>query len=888
LLLLDELAQYAARLAAAHPQGADQLSAFLMALNGYARGHSHIAVVLTLASQTDAFASQTEELTKLLSAIRGEEVTQEEAVALAQTAQAGVLSVVSRDATGVVPVQANEISRVLAKRLFAAVDQDAGAETIDAYWALYQKTPDLLPDRASRDDFRAVMRDLYPFHPTFVEFLNQKMATLANFQGTRGVLRVLSLAVRNLWETRRPVPMIHTCHLNLRDARIVNELISRAGGAELLPILNTDIGGVDTVALSGGTSRAEEADRKNKHPEGYPFHEYAWKTVFLHSLVGRHEGLGTPLFGISERDALLEISFPGLSPSQVQAALKTIEDSDRGAFYLRHSTQFGRYYASLDASINRALAAIRGSLDQAQVTDFLDTAARKIIRTDPTFHVVHDVTLPEHIKDKTGRTTLGLVALGADEIDAESFVTTVGPNRPRIEQNLVFLLAPRTVHVQGEIWNEDRVAKAQEAKRRLEDLARDAIARARLRDKPENYGIKPQQLAEEGFAEKTKERELALQTTITQQYEGLWYPSANGHVVRKEIHTAGGESGASIVVEIHRVLREDGELITQERARTQEGLNLLGKLFFGTGQTPALEHLRGSFAINRRWPVLEGPTVFDQTIREGVTRGAWCLFRMQDEQSALPEATHSRDGTGLPLDLDLHAPGWAIVTLPGAKQRGWLGGAVIADPVRVEGWVADAIREQPAAYVSQIVAKVTASHGEIPEQDILNAIDGVVREAKALTFSGSLDQEEVPADLVHGPDAIMHSVGKDDVIVSPAEAARRGWVVIEPSYLELTGPEAVARLLPLLGRIGSLYKRGAKSRVDVFDLMDLPLRGGGRLRLLLQDCPSEDMERLGELLEVLAGLIEPQDGRAKARIRIPDPQDTCPLINALTQEVSRA
>jgi predicted AAA+ superfamily ATPase len=51
LLLLDELAQYSARLAAAYPQGAGQLSAFLMALNGYARNHAGIAVVLTLAGQ---------------------------------------------------------------------------------------------------------------------------------------------------------------------------------------------------------------------------------------------------------------------------------------------------------------------------------------------------------------------------------------------------------------------------------------------------------------------------------------------------------------------------------------------------------------------------------------------------------------------------------------------------------------------------------------------------------------------------------------------------------------------------------------------------------------------------------------------------------------------
>jgi predicted AAA+ superfamily ATPase len=149
LLLLDELAQYSARLAAAYPQGAGQLSAFLMALNGYARNHAGIAVVLTLAGQTDAFANQTEELARILSEVRGEDVTPDEAVAMAQSAHAEVLSVVSRDASGVVPVQASKMSRVLAKRLFVTIDHNAADATVSAYAQLYQQAAELLPDRAS-------------------------------------------------------------------------------------------------------------------------------------------------------------------------------------------------------------------------------------------------------------------------------------------------------------------------------------------------------------------------------------------------------------------------------------------------------------------------------------------------------------------------------------------------------------------------------------------------------------------------------------------------------------------------------------------------------------------------------------------------------------------
>jgi predicted AAA+ superfamily ATPase len=39
----------------------------------------------------------------------------------------------------------------------------------------------------------------YPFHPTLVDFLTHKLTSAENFQGTRGVLRVLALAWRSLW-----------------------------------------------------------------------------------------------------------------------------------------------------------------------------------------------------------------------------------------------------------------------------------------------------------------------------------------------------------------------------------------------------------------------------------------------------------------------------------------------------------------------------------------------------------------------------------------------------------------------------------------------------------------------------------------------------------------
>lgn len=731
LIMLDELAQYAARLETAVPDGGDQLAAFLMGLHGYARTHAGIAVVLTLASQADAFAQQTRKLARLLTAVQGEEVSEETALGIAQRATTGGRRVVARDAVAVIPVQAAEISRVLAKRLFAHIDPQAAREIADAYMDMYRRSAVALPDRASQEDFRAAMVAHYPFHPTFIEFLNQKLATVETFQGTRGMLRVLALALRSLWREKQPIPMIHTCHLNLREARLVSEIIGRTESNDLLPVLNTDVGGSDTTALDTGRSRAELVDRKNSHPAGFPLHEYTWKTVFLHSLVGRAQGLGSNLFGMTEREALFEVAFPGMTPPQVQTALQAIEGSD-GAFYLRFHQ--GRYYASLDPSEVRALNSIRGAVGEL-VTDLLAATARKAVQADTgPFEVSHDVSAPEHIPDKTRRPVLALVALDADQIDAEACITTVGPNRPRMQQNFVVLLVPETVHVKGETWSEDRVIHTREMRYRLEEVARDVLARRRLKAQPENYGITAARLAEKDFDTRLKERELALETIVTRVYNAVWFPAAAGQVIRKEIKAAGGESGASVIEQIRHLLHDEGELLTAEQATTQETVLGLGKLFFESSQTPTLDDIREHFARNRRWPILEQSTLLEQIVRAGVTRGVWCLFRMGSAESVKPQEFFSRDTGELPLDLDLSTPGWSLVMQQGATQRGWTG-PVQVDPAKIERWVASAIAEEGAAYVARLMQKVAEQHGEVPENAVLEAVEKLRQTNRLMTYS---------------------------------------------------------------------------------------------------------------------------------------------------------
>jgi hypothetical protein len=256
--------------------------------------------------------------------VRGEEISADDALHVGDKAVRGVASVVARDAVQITPVQAAEIASVLAKRLFVAIDRDVARSVAGTYMEMYRRNANLLPEEATSEDFQGRMVANYPFHPTLVDFLNTRLASAENFQGTRGVLRVLALAIRSLWQKQQAVPMIHTCHLDLRAERVINEILGRTGSSDLLLVLNADVGGIDTGTLEGGHSNAELADRRNPHPEGYPLYEYTWKTVFLHSLVGREEGLRSRIFGLTEPEALFSVAFPGLTPPQEHIALEAI------------------------------------------------------------------------------------------------------------------------------------------------------------------------------------------------------------------------------------------------------------------------------------------------------------------------------------------------------------------------------------------------------------------------------------------------------------------------------------------------------------------------------------------------------------------------------------
>lgn len=883
LIMLDELAQYAARLEAAQPnKGADQLAAFIMSLNGYTKTHTGIALIVTLAGSADAFSRQTEGLTKLLNKIGTGDLKKDDAVAIAERASKGVTSVLMRDATAVTPVQSNEIASVLAKRLFTSIDINAARTAADEYETMYRRNSSMLPEEATSVGFHERMVATYPFHPTLIDFLNNKLALAENFQGTRGVLRVLAMTVRSIWNRSMNTTVIHVSDIDMQNGAIVDEILGKTGSADLKAVLNADIGSVGSSDLSGGMSNAQKADKENPHPDGMPLHEMTWKVVFLNSLVGRSEGRSSRAFGISQQDAIFEVSTPSMPPSQVRTALEKIEHN---AFYLRYEE--GKYFAALDPTINSVLARIRTTIDVRQISAKLESIAGHLIQDNELFHAEHRVRYPQDIPDKKEKLTVAVVSLDAEKVNVKDMFLKCGDLTTRIFQNTLVLLVPKTVSVEGDSDYQQIALLAdtaqEEAKSRLYDIAQQVLAIKKLEDNPESFGITRSKLQATDFRDRKNERNLALETTVSEMYTGLYFAASASNFVRKELKKASGEGGAPILTQIRKILMSAGELVVTENDRF--GVAMLKPLgtdyFFRNDDHIKCSDILDNFHKLRFWPMLPNRETLERILREGITSGVWVAYKMSETASDTVPVEFYSQKKPLPFNVDIVSGGYSVMTVEGAKKRGW----TEEDRVPNEK-VADAVKtimqNSGAATVKDVVGEVQRQYSNVDDEQVKDVVLDIVKDGRYGLYEGYASQTDKPEHVTTGFEAYGHTVDDDEVLVTKGTQSERGWLENITNQLRIDGNDGAKKLFPLLKRIGSIYTRGATSTIESLDISDLNLPGGGTLRVAVENASPSDIKRLDEFFQILCEVSKVTEG-TEAELVIENPDDKCSFIKALKE-----
>ena len=592
LLMIDEPAEYMRRMGTS----AGQLPAFLKTLSEWVTAPDRPRVlVLTLAwnpesedTQGDAFSEETAELDKTFKEIQ---------------------SVVNRPARVVTPSERQDIEPILRQRLFSDVDMSAAAPTAETYFNALREAADrdtALPTEVQQAAYLQQLEVAYPFHPSFIEVMDGKLATIPNFQRTRGALRLVARVIRRMWEQEQnDVALIHPFCVDLSDQEMVDELVGRLDRAAYASVVDYD------VAASAGGSHAQEIDRNSfsGHP---PYTGRVATTLLLHSLPA------PPARGANVPELMAAVLTPTTDPAHPQRALDSLSNE---AWHLDYE---GTHYSfRTEPSLNKIV------LDETQAVSLhdarteVDRRVRQIWRSAG-LTVSYFPSATEDLPDtKDGRLVLmhwDTASVTVAKNDVPSVVHQIANYKGvhqdyRRYRNTLFFLVADSDRSDGMIQNVRRWLA-------LDRLVRNRNRLEELRLSPEHR---------ERLQNWHKDGELTARIAITRAYRHLFYPERIVQNATSFSHHAlniddQGSSRVNHTETVLNVLVNDLDKVKTAESGLRAPALVRNEVFGSSEGAVALSTLMDRYSERPRLPLIIAPPYFQEIVRAGVTSGIWLYY----------------------------------------------------------------------------------------------------------------------------------------------------------------------------------------------------------------------------------------------------------------------
>ena len=169
-----------------------------------------------------------------------------------QAALKRLQNVVRRVATQWRPADRDESFEIVRRRLFKAPDAQSRriiGGVARSFTTMYQKDKSAFPSEASAPtrEYEDRIAAYYPLHPELLDRLYEDWSTLERFQRTRGVLKLVSSVVHELWRSGDTSPLIMPGTVPLAAANVNTDLTQYLED-QWKPIIDTDIDGPDCTA----------------------------------------------------------------------------------------------------------------------------------------------------------------------------------------------------------------------------------------------------------------------------------------------------------------------------------------------------------------------------------------------------------------------------------------------------------------------------------------------------------------------------------------------------------------------------------------------------------------------------------------------------------------
>ena len=236
------------------------------------------------------------------------------------------------------PASSVESFAIVRQRLFEDPGADAQADigaVARVFTDFYAKNRAEFPSGVAEPSYEERIKSAYPLHPELFDRLYRDWSTLDRFQRTRGVLRLMSAVIHELWERDDPAPLILPGGVPL-DADDVLTEISQYLEDSFKPVIDADIDGASSTPAMIDASRPALGQRKVTRRLA--------RAIFL----GSAPTLKAAHRGIERQHIWLGIATPGDTIGNFANALSLLSDQ---ATYLY--SEGARYWYSTAASVQK-------------------------------------------------------------------------------------------------------------------------------------------------------------------------------------------------------------------------------------------------------------------------------------------------------------------------------------------------------------------------------------------------------------------------------------------------------------------------------------------------------------------------------------------------------
>jgi predicted AAA+ superfamily ATPase len=238
------------------------------------------------------------------------------------------------------PASAQESFEIVRRRLFEQPDAQAFrqvAATARKFVTFYREHQGEFPRETTEDAYEQKIRSAYPIHPELFARLYEDWSTLERFQRTRGVLRLMSGVVKELYAAGDDSPLIMPGSVPIAADQVVGELTQYVD-AQWRSVIDSDVDGTDSLPFQIDRERPLFGKRG------------LTRRIARSAFLGSAATLQSAHKGIERNHVFLGVAMPGDTVGNFGSALQML--SDRATYLFAEGV---RYWYDLQPSLNRTV-----------------------------------------------------------------------------------------------------------------------------------------------------------------------------------------------------------------------------------------------------------------------------------------------------------------------------------------------------------------------------------------------------------------------------------------------------------------------------------------------------------------------------------------------------